>query len=627
MFFSCDDIHYKKLPNSAEVVTLTSFETYRLLLQEEKEILPDFRCVNIEVDIEVQDLPDARWVSVKAPRFGSKLAKSGGELFYRINEFPATFRTCGPNSSAVSKRLFATQMPLLDTSPYDHTFIPSAAVAWSFSDDKKTVYYKLNENMRWSDGSICNADDFIFAYEFFTSKNIVDPWVNESFEDISIKKIDDFCIAVMYEEGDRVSPTELLSITNMRPVCKKFYNGIIPENWVYTYNLQAEPTTGPYYLDSYNQNEGLSFVKMENWWGYEYEHYAGMANFDKIHYFVVLGAEKEGLKHFKAGKFDLAELAGSASYIASLNDDCVTDGYVTPWRTTYEPLVGMYGFFFNTLDKTLSEHTVRQAIFYALDIDGIGKTLYSPDYQRLTTLGAGQVFDGYEFNNKEIPVIPFNLEKANTLLDNSSFSTFSSDGIRKNSKNQKLSIEILYSESLSRQILGLLSEQAKKAGIELTFRYLKNGALEKINERNFQIYFGHIGNQQIPNHYYNFHSSFANSFGINNITGLDNKELDKMLEEYRDWSGDFAHLASLNQKIEQVVMEQFVFLPYYYTNVSSFLTWKWICFPAWIGHRHDPQFMRSLFSYAWFDQEIYDEVIQARTHNNRIPAYAFDYEW
>ena len=31
-----------------------------------------------------------------------------------------------------------------------------------------------------------------------------------------------------------------------------------------------------------------------------------------------------------------------------------------------------------------------------------------------------------------------------------------------------------------------------------------------------------------------------------------------------------------------------------------------------------------MFSYAWFDQGIYDDVIKARTDKKVLPQYAFD---
>lgn len=626
-FSACEapDVFYVKMPSDASLAELPHFEEYRKNFRAEKEQPPRFTCRTVAAsDVFVPQLPDAKWITVETPVFGSEHAKQGGTLYYHIPEFPPTFRYCGPNTDGLPKKLFWTQMPLLDSSPADYSFMPAAAVAWSFADDGKTVYYKLHEGMLWSDGKPCTADDFVFAVSFFTSKNLVDPAINEEFEGISVKKITDYCIAVTYNDANNLSQSQLLMVTNLRPVCKHFYNGVIPTDWVYKYNDVAEPTTGPYYLSSAKDTEGLIFNKVTDWWGYSYNHYKYLANFDSIIYSVVLGNAEAAFNHFKAGKFDLLELSGTEMFLSTLNEACVTDGYVSLYRTVYEPIVGMHGFFFNCADPMLTDPAVRKALFYAFDIDGVRETVYSPDYTRLTALGAGQGFDGISFNNDNLQPVKYDSAKANELLDKTAFNRWSGQGIRTAADGKHLKLVIAYSHGISRLIIGLLTEQAKKCGVQLEFRRIKQGNLEVLTRGKFQIYFGELSAAQIPNHYYDFHSSFAVTGDLANICALKDPELDKLLETYNRFNLPLPEQAALNQKIEAAVAEDFVFLPYYYTSVKSFVTWKWICFPGWINQRKDGQFTDTLFTYAWFDKDIYDEVIEARSGKNIVPMGVFD---
>lgn len=625
LFTSCNsDVFYIKMPADAEEGSTPHFEAYTKAVSAERNALHDFSCETITADISVPELPNAVWFTARTPRFGSVNAKTGGEIFYRIAEFPPTFRYCGPNSNAETQELFWTSMPLLDVSPFDYSFMPSAATAWSFADDGKTVYYKLNERVRWSDGSPCTADDYCFAVTLFTSKAIVDPFFNTDYAPITVRKITDYCIAISYEHAANLSEPELLNATNIKPVSKKFYNGVVPENWVYEYNTAIEPTTGPYILTEYDMNKGLRFSKVQNWWGHEYEHYKGMANFDAINYFLILGNTSAAMNHFKAGKFDILDLDDSQSFLASLSESCVTEGFVTPWRTRYIPRIGMWGFFFNTADPLLANKTLREALFYALDIEGIKSTTYAANLTRLTTLGHGEIFAGVDFNNESLSATPFDIQKANELFNRTEFNEFDRTGIRKNKKGKNLRLEILHAKPLPKQILGYLNQQAKKAGVEISFRYLRDGAVEKVSQGKFQIYFAEFLGAAVPNHYYDFHSSFAETGNMNNICALRDPTLDAMLETYSARKLPLTELAELNKRIESRVMDDFVFLPFYYSSVKSFLTWKWICFPAWINHPHDENFTHTQFSYAWFDQGIYDDVIQARTDKKVLPPYAFD---
>ena len=47
--------------------------------------------------------------------------------------------------------------------------IPALATHWAFGDDRRSIYYRLNPEARWSDGVPVTAGDFVFAEQFMRS--------------------------------------------------------------------------------------------------------------------------------------------------------------------------------------------------------------------------------------------------------------------------------------------------------------------------------------------------------------------------------------------------------------------------------------------------------------------------
>jgi len=76
---------------------------------------------------------------------------------------------------------------------------------WAFGKDKKSMYFKLNPNAKWSDGKPVTAADYVFTLEFMRSPHIVAPWYNDYFtqEIDSVIVFDDYTIAVV---GTKAEP-------------------------------------------------------------------------------------------------------------------------------------------------------------------------------------------------------------------------------------------------------------------------------------------------------------------------------------------------------------------------------------------------------------------------------------
>jgi len=120
-----------------------------------------------------QELPaDIYWLTNhEDPVFASKKAKKGGVFHSSIMSFPMTFRSVGPDSNgSFRSAILSNQLGLIGIHPNTENIIPEIATHWAFDKDKKTMYFKLDKNARWSDGKPVTADDFSFTLEFMPNR-------------------------------------------------------------------------------------------------------------------------------------------------------------------------------------------------------------------------------------------------------------------------------------------------------------------------------------------------------------------------------------------------------------------------------------------------------------------------
>lgn len=582
---------------------------------------PDFSTHTIELlELEEEGLPEKlKWRSSYAASFGSPNAKQGGSFYTFLHDIPNTFRYCGPGADAVSEKLFWNHVPLLIRSPEDGAFLPGAATQWAFSQDGKTVYYMLNPNAQWSDGEMCNADDFVFAAEFMHSKNITDFFSASVFENISVKKINEFCIAVTYSGCTFNSEELLLSFTNIKPRAKHFYNGNIPENWIKEFNRRAEPTTGAYYLHRYDSNYGLTFKKKENWWAHGYSHFENMYNFDFIEMRILPGTRQSVRKYFRNSQLDYLQLVTSDEWLNALDDVRVKRGFVDICISNFEKPYGMRGLFFNTAAPPFDNRDVRLGMYYALDIDGMINTILMQDCQRIHSIGVNQKCGDVFFNNPEIKMPAYNPAAASEIFMRAGYDKTGKDGIRINAEGKRLSFKILYDEISMRDSFGYLYSQALKAGVELDFKFMSGGILKKISRGDYEAWWGSLPFSFIPDNYNYFHSSLINSGFLNNIFAYSNPEVDKLLDAYRD-AGNLQEKAEINKKIERIVFDEALFVPGYYFSGRRGMMWKWIRFPGWLNQRYTEDFADPFLGLMWFDSEIKKDCDYARKENLSFPA-------
>src|SRR5690606_22282590 len=119
------------------------------------------------------------------PEIGDPAAKKGGVYRTFIPTFPPTIRPFGENANnSFRGNLYDNVvMPLLNLHPGTLEIIPAVAKEWAVSEDRRTVYFRLDPEARYSDGVPVRARDFLIAVSLRVSDNLVNPYSKQYFRE------------------------------------------------------------------------------------------------------------------------------------------------------------------------------------------------------------------------------------------------------------------------------------------------------------------------------------------------------------------------------------------------------------------------------------------------------------
>jgi len=594
------------------------------LAQEKK---PDFSSPQIvDSELQLQGLPETLvWYTSKPGVFGSSRAKSGGTYRDWISEFPDTFRTVGPNSNGSFRGALGNGYSLLEINNETKEWIPALASDWAFGSDKKTVYYKLNEKVRWTDGSPVTSKDYLFMLKMMRSPYIQAPYYNDYFTSqiTDIKAYGDYVISVTASE--EASPDDLLLGTTVSPRPSAFYNNEIKEDYIDAFQWTFEPSTGPYALSSFEKGESVTFSKVKDWWGYCYDYNKYRYNVETIQYTVITGGIDIVKKYFYDGQLDTFPFIIPQLWQEISVQEAVEKGYIERQEAYYVPIEGISGIYLNVRKPPLDKKEVRQGLYYAINMQKMLDTVLQGAYSRYHNIGLGHVFAGITFDDDSLRIPDFDPVKAGELFAQAGYDQFDSDGIRKDLSGNRLSIELLYSAQNHTERLAVLKEEAKKAGLNIDLKLMQEGVFTAVLEKKFQAWWGALTTSIYPDYWQMFHSVNANIPQTNNFFDYADPEMDKLLDAARAAS-DLQEKARITKEIQRKVHDEALVIPNYYVPFNRGAAWKWWRFPAWLGQKFDAEFYSpgTGGGYLWLDEAIKEEVMSAMDEGRVYPSRLYE---
>jgi len=561
------------------------------------------------------------------PDIGSSDAKKGGTQYTRLQDFPRTLRTVGPDSNGSFRPFILDNVSvnIAHRHPDEFVYYPGLADSWAIDQENKTVYIKLDPNARWSDGEQVTSDDFMFMFFFFQSTYIVAPWYNNWYgtQYTNITKFDDLTFSISVPAAKPDMDSRVLSL---RPVAEHFFREL-GEDYVDRYQWKFEPTTGAYIINDDDIKKGRSIVltRQKDWWAKDKKFWRNRFNTDRIHLAVIRDTPKV-FEAFKRGDIDQFGLNLAEYWYEKLpdSDEDVQSGYIHKSVFYNQRPRPTYGLWINTSRSILDNQDVRVGINYATNWEMVIEKYFRGDYSRMRTSS-----DGYgSFSHPTLTARVFDIEKAQTAFAKAGFTERGTDGILVNDQGQRLSFTLTSGYEALKDVLTILKEEALKAGLEFRIEVLDGTTgWKKVQEKKHDIQFSAfgVGLELYPRFWETYHSdnAYDNAFlengevnpdrkiktQTNNLEELADPVMDDLINRYRS-SESREEMIELAHKMTELHYEHASFVPGFVQDFYRVGHWRWVKYPASFNHKHSSS--SGQYFVHWIDTDLKEETLNAR---------------
>jgi microcin C transport system substrate-binding protein len=529
------------------------------------------------------------------PIIGSEKAIRGGRLRLGIWSYPLTFRLRGPNTNdsfAAWNTAFTSAFALVGMHPVTDKSIPIMATHWSVQKDQKTIYYKLDQDARWSDGKPVTAGDYVFAAKMLRSEFIVDPFANQYMKEyiVSVDRIDDYTLRIV---GTRPS---------WRPLYDYNFSAMpehatqLDKDWITRTNNQFPLAIGPYVISSVERGLSVTYKRLPNWWGDKKRYFLGQFNPDEI-YLQVIPLERT-LDYLRSGEIDMMDEISVKNWHEVYNFPAVNNGWVRRARVFTDTPTGIGGYHMNLEAPIFQNQDFRLAMQHLFNFDRLNRNLWYGDYYRPTSF-----FQGTEFANPAVKNYPFDPEKAREHLARAGyrrpasvsaqgtlakmrniaygllFTRSDTDDILVNDRGERASFTCIYFQnSLSREMT-VTQQEFRRAGIDMRLQLLEPGAgFERGLERKFEMIFCAWGASFYPDPRQYLHTDIKKTKNNNDFWGYGTPQVDALIETYEKNLDPQARKQAM-YKIDEIVHGEGFYIPFRTAPYLRVVYWDYIQWP------------------------------------------------
>ncbi len=544
------------------------------------------------------------------PVFSSEKARKGGIFHSAITSFPMTFRVVGPDSNgSFRSAILDNQLSLINIHPNTDNIIPELATHWAFGDDKKTMYFKLDKDARWSDGEPVTAWDYVYTLDFMRSEHIIAPWYNDYYtkEIAAVIVYDDYTIGV---KSTRAVPDLHLKLS-ISPTPEHYF-GILDDTFVQTYNWKIVPNTGAYQISDFKKGKFIKFKRKKDFWAKDLKYFKNRFNVDGVVFQVIRDLNLQW-EYFKKGKLDTFNLITPKFWHEKSNISLFEKGYINKIWFFNDHERSAQGMWLNQDKEIFKDTRLCYAFAHAMNIEKVIDKVLRKDYFRLA-----QAFSGYgRYTDDTIKPRRYDIAKVEALMLSAGW-TRGSDGIWQK-QGRRFSVKVTYSLEEHVPRLVVLKEDALKAGIELVLERLDSTAMfKKILEKKHDAAWMGWSTNIRPSYWQGWHSDNAHKAQTNNITNTDDPVLDELIDKYRASLNEEERMA-LSLKIQNVIQQTGAFVPTFMIPYVRLGYWRWIELPDFHGTRRsdslfDP-FSSTTGGLFWIDAEKKEATFAAKKSN------------
>jgi len=523
------------------------------------------------------NFPHFSYVNPNAKKTGSiKLSAFG--TFESLNPF--LLKSLAP--TGINNLVFETLMERsLDepSSSYGHI-----AEDYILADDKLSVTYIISEKAKFSNGDAITASDIKFSFETLISKD-AHPQYRIYWADIKSTEIINNRVIKFY--FNRVNPELHMIIGDIPIFSPKWFAGKDFSNTI----LNKPIASGPYIIKDYEFGRFITYERNPNYWAKSIPTRVGMYNFDTI-MFKYYKDMTVALEAFKSGEYDFIYENHSKRWARDYNGPNFDNQTIIKKELKHMNNAGIQGFIFNTRKRIFQNKDIRKAITLAFDFSWSNKNLFYNQYQRCESYFSNSELSApinpsedeillaellnisnhrlkpkdQSFLSSESKLFRNNLIEAKNIFDKIGWKV--KNNILYDDNNKKVEFNFLLAQKGFERILAPFAVNLKKLGIKLKYRTIDLSLYQRrVDSFDFDMMVMSYPQSQSPGNELisMFHSSSADKKGAYNLGGINDNDIDKILNHiiYTENRKDMIISAHL---LDRILWNEYYLLPNWYIN-------------------------------------------------------------
>ena len=483
--------------------------------------------------------------------------------------------------------------------------IGSLAQSWEVSPDEKTFTFHLDPRAKWSDGKPVTAEDVQFYYD-----TIMDPKNLTSLFRVDLSRfsrpevLDEHTLRVTAKEAHWAN---FWALAGMVAFPKHVWQGLDFNKQ----NFDFPVVSGPYALGEVKTNRSIQLKRRGDWWGRAKRYNIGKYNFDYLLFKAMTDRDKT-LELLKSGGLDLFPIYTASIWVEKTNFPQVQKNWIVRQAIANKEPKGFQGIALNLRRPIFQDPKVRQALALLINRPLMNEKLMFNQYFLLNTYYP-DLYPGND--NPGFPLTPYDPEKARALLKDVGW-TVGPDGILQKD-GQPFSVTITHYDNDLRH-LNIYVQALKSVGIDAKIDVISMSTFQKrMDNHEFDMCWAPWGASRLRDPEASWSSKTADDIATNNITGVKDPEIDRLIEQQKTEM----NLAKRNDILRQIdarllAIGSYVLL--WENAKTKLLYWNKFGTPKYVLSKFDNE--DAAVTYWWYDPAKAAALDKAMKTDTALPA-------
>ena len=461
------------------------------------------------------------------------------------------------------------------------------------SNNSNALTFQIKKGVRWDNGAQVNASDVSFtikASKCHLTNNVSNKFFFDNVEDVIIDSLNNLKFTILFKNASDYNLPMWCDYAILQESKYDFNNSLravsfhqlndksfLQEKneqlvkWANQFNsddMCANPSfisgMGPYKLERWERGQFISIIKKQNHWTSTSVDNTVKVFPEKIVFRISQDPSVQKAS-FLSQLYD-ASGAFPTRLLFELQQDKIFN------KNYHSQFVDTYGYTYIAMNMqpdgikqnlVLNDISVRRALAYSTQIENMIKVVNKGINKRVT----GPVAPLKKECNQDLKLIPFDLKKANELLDNSGWKDSDKDGIRDkkiNNKKVSLELELIYFNTIPdwKEMAVIIAEGMKQAGIMIKPIACDYPTwMEKVTTHSYDLAMGSWNTSSFPEDYSQLWSTASYIGNGSNYTGFGNASSDSLINAIAKET-DSSKKLILEKKMQQLIYDEqpYIFL-------------------------------------------------------------------